>query len=184
MRSAAVEHLARHGVGQQDIDGYLSQTRASPDSSITTRRQLVQNLVSQPLFFSYDIARTRDGFYRYRGCLDVVTQRALAFAPYAELLGAETGKPDMTIASRLAESVRRVHPDKGLVHSLSPSFNWAGAMGWDKLKSFTADLAKCGFVLQIVSLAGFHSTAIMAAQLSRRFKRLGDDGVRGTRPGA
>lgn len=166
--------MARHGVSQPDIDGYLSKTRASPDTSITARRQLVQNLVDQPIFFSYDTPRTREGFYRYRGCLEGITKRLLAFAPYVEVLGAETGKPDLAVAGRFAQSIHQVYPDKALAYNLSPSFNWIGAMEPEKLKSFTSDLAKHGFVLQIVSLSGFHSTARMAAELSRRFK---DDGM-------
>ena len=166
--------MAHHGVSQQDIDGYLSKTHDSPNSPITVRRELVKNLVNQPSFFSYDIPRTLEGFYRYRGCLEAATKRLLAFAPHVELLGSETGTPDLAVAGRLAHSVHQMYPDKGLAYNLSPSFNWTAAMGPEELRSFSANLAKAGFVLQIVALAGFHSTARMTAELSRRFK---DEGI-------
>lgn len=44
--------------------------------------------------------------------------------------------------------------------------------GFDEasLKSFIWDLAKHGFVLQLISLAGLHSNATVTAELSRAFK--------------
>jgi len=44
----------------------------------------------------------------------------------------------------------------------------------ETLKSFVWDLAKHGFVLQLISLAGLHSTATITAELSRGFK---DEGM-------
>ena len=41
------------------------------------------------------------------------------------------------------------------------------------LKSFIWDIAKHGFVLQLVSLAGLHSTATITNDLSKRFKEDG-----------
>src|SRR5690606_7122510 len=40
----------------------------------------------------------------------------------------------------------------------------------EALKSFVWDLAKEGFVLQLISLAGLHSGATITCELSRRFK--------------
>lgn len=61
-----------------------------------------------------------------------------------------------------------------LVYNLSPSFNW-GAHGFNEaeLKSFITDLGKAGFVLQLISLAGLHSGAVVFAELAERFKRDG-----------
>jgi isocitrate lyase len=50
-----------------------------------------------------------------------------------------------------------------LVYNLSPSFNWTAAGFSDAdLKNFVWTLAKEGFVLQLVSLAGLHSTAAVS----------------------
>lgn len=43
----------------------------------------------------------------------------------------------------------------------------------ESLRSFIWDLAKHGFVLQLISLAGLHSTAEATARLSRAFKKDG-----------
>lgn len=53
------------------------------------------------------------------------------------------------------------------MYNLSPSFNW-GAHGFtnDELKSFIWDLGKAGYVLQLISLAGLHSTAVVTGSSS------------------
>jgi isocitrate lyase len=43
----------------------------------------------------------------------------------------------------------------------------------DDLKNFVWELAKEGFVLQLISLAGLHSNAAATAELSARFKTEG-----------
>lgn len=87
----------------------------------------------------------------------------------------ETGDPDVAKAAKLAGDVRSTAPGKKLVYNLSPSFNWMG-QGFDEasLKSFIWDLAKNGFILQLISLAGLHSNATITTELSRAFK---DDGM-------
>lgn len=61
-----------------------------------------------------------------------------------------------------------------LVYNLSPSFNWAGHGFSDAdLKAFIWELAKEGFTLQLVSLAGLHSGAVTTAELSARYKEDG-----------
>ena len=61
------------------------------------------------------------------------------------------------------------------MYNLSPSFNWSGQGFTDAdLKEFCFELAKAGFVLQLVSLAGLHSTAAITCELATRFK---DDGM-------
>lgn len=60
------------------------------------------------------------------------------------------------------------------MYNLSPSFNWS-AHGYsdEQLKSFVWDLAKSGFVMQLISLAGLHSNAVATHELSTRFKTEG-----------
>ena len=74
-------------------------------------------------------------------------------------------------ASGFASNIRTVYPGKQLVYNLSPSFNWTG-QGFDEasLNSFIWDLAKHGFVLQLISLAGLHSNAMITTELSQAFK--------------
>ncbi len=99
------------------------------------------------------------------------TKRAIEFAPYSDLLWLETADPNVEKGAKFAGEIRTAHPGKQLVYNLSPSFNWMGqGFNEESLKSFIWDLAKHGFVLQLISLAGLHSTATITAELSRDFK--------------
>lgn len=145
-----------------------------PNLSLSRRRSLAANYARSPVFFSWAIPRTREGFYHYRSGMPAATKRAIEFAPYADLLWLETADPNVEKAGRFASEIRRAYPGKHLVYNLSPSFNWMG-QGFDDgtLRSFIWDLAKHGFVLQLISLAGLHSTATVTAELSREFKKDG-----------
>ena len=158
----------------QHIEDYAAQVRKNPNLSLSGRRVLAQQYTKDPVFFSWDIPRTREGFYHYRAGLPAATKRAIEFAPYADLLWLETADPSVQKAAKFAGEIRDVHPGKHLVYNLSPSFNWMG-QGFDEasLKSFIWDLAKHGFVLQLISLAGLHSTAAVTAELSRDFAKDG-----------
>ncbi|KAH0076981.1 isocitrate lyase, partial [Aureobasidium melanogenum] len=96
---------------------------------------------------------------------------AIEFAPFADLLWLETGDPSVQKAAGFAKEIREVHPGKKLVYNLSPSFNWMGhGFSEDQLKNFIWDLGKEGFVLQLISLAGLHSTATISNELAKGFK--------------
>lgn len=104
------------------------------------------------------------------------TKRAIAYGPHADLLWLETGDPSVATAASFAADIHTQHPGKWLVYNLSPSFNWS-AHGFDEqaLQRFIPDLAREGFVLQLVSLAGLHVNAVGMWELSRRF---GDEGMK------
>ena len=157
-----------------DSSQYLADTKANRNMSLTKRRQLSSKYTKSPVGWSCDIPRTREGFYHYRAGLPAATKRAIEFAPYADLLWLETADPSVSNAAGFAREIREAYPGKQLVYNLSPSFNWMG-QGFDdaSLKSFVWDLAKEGFVLQLISLAGLHSTATITAELSRAFKNDG-----------
>lgn len=189
-----MRHLESEGADQSKIVQYSSRVRKDRNLSLSKRRSIAAEYTKFPLFFSWDIPRTREGFYHYRAGLAAATKRAIEFAPYADLLWLETADPNVEKGGRFAGEIREVHPGKQLVYNLSPSFNWMG-QGFDEasLKSFIWDLAKYGwvykkysfcasgkadsvtrsFVLQLISLAGLHSTAAVTAELSRDFKSNG-----------
>ncbi|CAF9942950.1 MAG: hypothetical protein ALECFALPRED_010280 [Alectoria fallacina] len=171
---AVVKHLESEGADQGKIVQYRAQVMKDRNLPLSRRRTLAAKYTSSPLFFSWDIPRTREGFYHYRAGLAAATKRAIEFAPYADLLWLETADPNVEKGGRFANEIRKSHPGKRLVYNLSPSFNWMG-QGFDEasLKSFIWDLAKHGFVLQLISLAGLHSTAAVTAELSRDFKKDG-----------
>src|ERR1700682_1650746 len=68
--------------------------------------------------------RTIEGFYHIRGGLKAAIARAIAYAPYADILWCETSKPDLEEAREFAEAVHHVHPGQLLAYNCSPSFNW------------------------------------------------------------
>lgn len=168
-------HFKAEGVSQTAIDTYWSQVKKNPDLSLTKRRELANSLTSSPIVWSCDVPRTREGYYHYKAGFPAATKRAKEFAPYADLLWVETGDPDVEKAAKLAADVHEFYPGKQFVYNLSPSFNWM-AQGFteDALKSFVWDIAKHGFVLQLISLAGLHSNATITSELSRAFK---DEGM-------
>ncbi|KAI9838831.1 MAG: hypothetical protein M1819_004037 [Sarea resinae] len=171
---AAVKHLEREGIEKSKIDEYLAAVKKSRNLPISQRRKLASQFSKTPVFFSWDIPRTREGFYHYRAGLPAATKRAIEFAPYADLLWLETKEPSVEKAAGFAGEIRNAYPSKQLVYNLSPSFNWMGqGFTEETLKSFIWDLAKHGFVLQLISLAGLHSTATITAELSKAFSTEG-----------
>ncbi|EAS27532.3 isocitrate lyase [Coccidioides immitis RS] len=171
---AVEQHLVSEGASKTTIDEYKAKVRENRDMSISERRAFADTLAKCPVFWSWDIPRTREGFYHYRAGEAAATKRAINFAPYADLLWVETGDPNVSKAAGFAAEIRNKFPGKKLVYNLSPSFNWMG-QGFDEasLKSFIWDLAKHGFVLQLISLAGLHTNATIATELSRGFKKDG-----------
>jgi isocitrate lyase len=175
LRTAVVEHLKSESASQSTIDAYLSKTAAHPDNSLLKRRALADEFTKSPVYFNWDIPRTREGFYHYAAGMAAATKRAKEFAPYADLLWVETADPSVEKAGKFSGEIREKYPGKKFVYNLSPSFNWMG-QGFSEasLKSFVWDLAKHGFVLQLISLAGLHSTATITCELSKAFK---DEGM-------
>lgn len=148
---AVVKHLENERASQSSIDGYLKETAENPDLSLLKRRELATKYTKSPVYFNWDIPRTREGFYHYKAGMKAATKRAKEFAPFADLLWVETADPSVEKAAGFANEIRKEHPDKKLVYNLSPSFNWMGqGFSEESLKSFVWDLAKHGYVSRIV----------------------------------
>ncbi|MDP2310060.1 MAG: isocitrate lyase [Pseudomonadota bacterium] len=101
--------------------------------------------------------RSPEGFHHYKGGLDAAIMRAMAYAPYADVLWCETSTPDLVGARRFAEAIRAAFPDKLLAYNCSPSFNWKTHMDPAALERFQRELGAMGYKFQFVTLAGFHS---------------------------
>jgi len=169
---AAVAHFQARGVDAGRIAEYQRKVSEDRDMGITARRKLANSITpNSPVYWDWDVPRTREGFYHFRAGMAAATKRAIAFGPYADLLWVETGDPNVQVCRDLGQAVRSVYPEKGLVYNLSPSFNWmAHGFTPETLKSFIWDIAREGFVVQLVSLAGLHSTATITSELARNFK--------------
>jgi len=101
--------------------------------------------------------RTVEGFYRTRPGLDQAVARGLAYAPYADLVWCETGKPDLAYAKAFADAIHVRFPGKMLAYNCSPSFNWKKNLDDATIASFQTELGKMGYKFQFITLAGFHS---------------------------
>jgi isocitrate lyase len=114
--------------------------------------------------------RTEEGYFQIRGGLELAIARAVAYAPYADLLWCETSKPDLEEARRFAEGVKAVHPDKLLAYNCSPSFNWRKHLDARTIRKFQDELGAMGYKFQFVTLAGFHSLNYGMWKLARGYK--------------
>ncbi len=117
--------------------------------------------------------RTNEGFYRVRNGLEQCIARALAYAPYADLLWMETSNPDLGLAREFAQAVQADFPGKMLAYNCSPSFNWAAHLTPDTMATFREELAAIGFRFQFITLAGFHALNTSMFELSLAYKRQG-----------
>lgn len=124
--------------------------------------------------WDWDAPRTKEGYFHFKGGISAAIKRMKQFAPYAELLWLETKTPDLVRAQGFAAKIHQDFPGKWLVYNLSPSFNWSvHGFSDNDLRNFISDLAHAGFVLQLISLAGLHSTAVSTYELSRAFEKDG-----------
>jgi isocitrate lyase len=104
-------------------------------------------------FWDWDAPRTVEGFYRYQGGTQCAVNRAVAFAPYADLLWMETKSPILAQAREFALGVHRAYPEQWLAYNLSPSFNWdAAGLGDRDMKDYVWELGKLGFVWQFITV--------------------------------
>ncbi len=110
--------------------------------------------------------RTPEGYFRVRGGLEPAIARALAYAPYADLLWCETKTPDVAEARRFAEAVHTEFPGKLLAYNCSPSFNWSEKLGPEQAASFQRELAAMGYRFQFITLAGWHLINLRTFQLA------------------
>ncbi len=101
--------------------------------------------------------RTVEGFYRTKPGLEQAISRGLAYAPYADLIWCETGKPDLEFARAFAEAIQKKFPGKMLAYNCSPSFNWKKNLDDSTIAKFQRELGAMGYKFQFITLAGFHS---------------------------
>ncbi len=117
--------------------------------------------------------RTSEGFYQLNGGNKCAIARGLAYAPYADLIWCETGKPNLQEAKEFAEAIHEQYPDKLLSYNCSPSFNWKSNLGDEDIAIFQRELGAMGYKFQFVTLAGFHSLNMGMFNLARDYKERG-----------
>jgi isocitrate lyase len=117
--------------------------------------------------------RTPEGYFRVRAGLETPIARALAYAPYADLLWCETSTPDLAQARRFAEAVQAEFPGKLLAYNCSPSFNWRRHLDDETIAVFQKELAAMGYRFQFITLAGFHSLNAAMFELAHGYAAQG-----------
>ena len=117
--------------------------------------------------------RTPEGFFLIRAGLDSAIARALAYAPYCDLIWFETSTPDIGEAREFAHAVHERFPGKLFAYNCSPSFNWRRHLDDDEIASFRETLAGLGYRYQFVTLAGFHSLNAGMFELARGYAEQG-----------
>ncbi|MDR3673041.1 MAG: isocitrate lyase [Holophaga sp.] len=118
--------------------------------------------------------RTPEGFFRIKGGQDCAVARALAYAPYADVLWCETSTPDLDQAKAFAEAVLATHPGKILAYNCSPSFNWRKNLNDDQIARFQRELGAMGYRFQFITLAGFHALNHGMFELASQYR---DEGM-------
>jgi isocitrate lyase len=117
--------------------------------------------------------RTAEGFFQVRAGLDQAIARALAYAPYADLLWCETARPDLGEARDFAEAIHAEFPTKMLAYNCSPSFNWRKHLDEASIASFQKELGSLGYKFQFITLAGFHALNASMFELARDYAAVG-----------
>ena len=115
--------------------------------------------------------RTVEGFYKTRPGLQQAVSRGLAYAPYADLVWCETGKPDLAYARSFAEAIHKQFPGKMLAYNCSPSFNWKKNLDDATIAKFQKELGAMGYKFQFITLAGFHSLNYSMFNLAHGYAR-------------
>ncbi|MBA3252804.1 MAG: isocitrate lyase [Burkholderiaceae bacterium] len=115
--------------------------------------------------------RTVEGFFKTQPGLQQAVSRGLAYAPYADLLWCETGKPDLAFAKAFAEAIHKRFPGKMLAYNCSPSFNWKKNLDDSTIARFQNELGAMGYKFQFITLAGFHSLNYSMFHLAHGYAR-------------
>ena len=114
--------------------------------------------------------RTVEGFFETNAGIDQAIARGLAYAPYADLLWCETGKPDLEQARQFADAIHAKFPGKLLAYNCSPSFNWKQNLDDETIAKFQNELGAMGYKFQFITLAGFHALNHSMYQLAQGYK--------------
>ncbi|MFA4968439.1 MAG: isocitrate lyase [Sulfuritalea sp.] len=115
--------------------------------------------------------RTPEGFYRVKNGLEQSISRGVAYAPYADLVWCETGKPDVGFAREFAQAVQAKSPGKLLAYNCSPSFNWKKNLDDKTIAKFQDELSAMGYKYQFITLAGIHINWFQTFKFAHAYAR-------------
>ncbi|WEW60433.1 isocitrate lyase 1 [Emydomyces testavorans] len=159
-----------HSNKQATIDTFLRDIKGKSNGEA---RAIAKKLLNTDIYWDWDAPRTREGYYRYQGGCECAVNRAVAYAPFTDLIWMESKLPDYAQAKEFADGVHAVWPEQKLAYNLSPSFNWKTAMPRDEQETYIRRLGDLGYCWQFITLAGLHTTALISDQFSKAYATQG-----------
>ncbi|ROT34623.1 isocitrate lyase [Sodiomyces alkalinus F11] len=169
----AVVESIRNGA-HSDKDALVARyLEAAKGKSNAEARAVARAILGVDIFFDWDAARTREGYYRLKGGCHCAINRAIAYAPYSDAIWMESKLPDYKQAEDFARGVHAVWPEQKLAYNLSPSFNWKTAMPRAEQETYIRRLAKLGYCWQFITLAGLHTTALISDKFAKAYSQQG-----------
>lgn len=102
-------------VNKQELIAQFNEQ--SKGKSNSEARAIAKGLTGVDVFFNWDAARTREGYYKYQGGCQTAVNRAIAYAPYCDLIWMESARPDYGQAKEFADGVHAVWPEQKYVIS-------------------------------------------------------------------
>ncbi|EGG21233.1 isocitrate lyase [Cavenderia fasciculata] len=117
--------------------------------------------------------RTVEGYYEVNKGIQVAIDRALAYAPYADVLWMETSTPSIELAKKFADAIHAKYPNKLLAYNCSPSFHWKQHLSTEQIATFQQQLSAMGYKFQFITLAGFHALNLAMFELAREYSAKG-----------
>jgi isocitrate lyase len=101
-------HVNKQGLIQE----YLNAAKAKSNSEC---RSIAKGLTGVDIHFDWAAPRTREGYYRYQGGCQCAINRAIAYAPFADMIWMESKLPDYAQAKEFADGVHAVWPEQKYV---------------------------------------------------------------------
>lgn len=79
---AFADVAAEKGLPESTVVQYMEAAKGNV--SLSQRRKVAQKLLDgDPIFFDWDLSRTREGYYRYQGGVQCAIARGVQYSPYA-----------------------------------------------------------------------------------------------------
>ena len=109
--NAVVDTINTGGYGNKKalIGQYLQSVKGKSNSEA---RAIAKGITGIDIYWNWDAPRTREGYYRYQGGTQCAVNRAVAYAPFADMIWMESKLPDYSQAKEFADGVHAVWPEQ------------------------------------------------------------------------
>ena len=75
-------------------------------------RAIAKRITGVGIYWDWDAPRTREGYYRMKGGCQCAVNRAVAYAPFTDMIWMESKLPDYVQAEEFATGVHAVWPEQ------------------------------------------------------------------------